>query len=296
MLTSSFVIGSLLAFAPPQPAAAGAMTTYQTDYYVLETDLPEDRAKAIGKLMDATGKEYFRRFQGFSGKVVNKPKLKVYSSKAKFDEGMKTTARTDKTKFMGGFFNEEDETVYSYEQPAVEQNLRHECFHQFVYFVIGGDLSPWTNEGLAEYFGDGEFDAKTSQLKLGNVTPERAETLRVGRQTKAMLSIEQLMRLTNAEWLENMGSPRGKLQYAQAWALCHFLIHAEGGRYQPMFDKYLKEIDRHVDGESAFKKVFGADMKPLQAKYDAYVDQLAAQASKAAKKDESKDKGKKQGP
>jgi hypothetical protein len=80
-----------------------------------------------------------------------------------------------------------------------------------------------------------------------------------------------------------MGSERGSVQYTQAWALCHFLIHGDGGRYKTLFEKYLKEIDRHLDGESAFKKVFGADLKPLQAKYDAYIDQLIAQAPKPGK-------------
>jgi len=279
----------------------GGLSTYESKYYIVDTDLPADRAKDIGREMDAAGKEYDRRFAGFSRKIQHKLRLKVYSTKERYVDELKRITYGGKNQFTNGRYNPTDETVYTFDGPQLEDVLKHECFHQFAHGVVGGSLPTWVNEGLAAYFEDGAFDDKTGQMRLGEIRPDRVKLLKAAAEGKALASVEQIMKITGSEWMDNMDTPRGSLQYAQAWALCHFLVHGDDGQYQTLFDAYLHEVDKGLDGDTAFKRVFGEDLKPLQTKYDAYVAHLIAvtpldEPDKSEDKEHGKPKSKDRSP
>src|ERR1043166_4254785 len=105
-----------------------ALTTYSSAYYSIESDLPPERVRQLGMIMDAAGKEYDRRFAGFSGKVGKKLKLKVYATKKEFVEAVKRATEGSKAWATSGVFVPIDETVYTYDSPFIEHVLRHECF------------------------------------------------------------------------------------------------------------------------------------------------------------------------
>jgi len=256
-----------------------ALTTYSSAYYSIESDLPPERVKHLGMIMDAAGKEYDRRFTGYSGKVLKKLKLKVYATKEDFVEAVKRASDGSKAWATSGVFVPIDETVYTYDGPSMEHVLRHECFHQFVHFVVGGHLDPWVNEGLAEYFAVGRVDPSSGTLQLGRVEPHRAAQLALAKENNSLMSVDRVLKISGQDWHANMGTEDAGTQYAQGWALCHFLIHSDGGKYQKYFDEYLRLIDKHLDGPSAFKRVFGEDTRELQKKYAAYVDQLIAEGA-----------------
>lgn len=285
LLLVGFAAAVLFAVIAPVTAHAIADTTptFESKYFVIETELPMDRAKFIGQVMDATGKEYDRRFAGFSRKIQKKQRVRVFPSQELYVEGLKKITVSDNKEFTGGLFNHADETVYTFDGPGLERTLKHECFHQFAHGVVGGALPLWVNEGLAEYFECGEFDAKSGVLRLGSMHPEHPTTLKLGKSASALMPLETVMKITGQEWSDNMAGPHGPLQYAQSWALCHLFVHAENGRYGPMFESFLKQLDKGVDGDTAFKKVFGADLKPLVAKYNSYMDEMIAKAPEPKK-------------
>jgi hypothetical protein len=265
------------------PASGGQGTKYEFDHYVLETDLPAERARFIGRVMDAAGKEYDRRFQGFSGRVRQKPQLRVFATKEAYLAALKRASfDSSNHEATAGAFNPLDGIVYTFEGPGLEYTLKHECFHQFASHVLGGSLPEWTSEGLAEYFGSSAFDDKTGQLRLGTVSPQHVAVILLARQRGAMIPVEELLQITAREWADTRGDDvRGPLQYAQSWALCHFLVHGDGGQYRELFEQYLRHVDKGLDGDSAFKRVFGSDVRALQTKYDAYIDQLTGMVSGA---------------
>ena len=137
---------------------------YESQYYVIETELPVDRAKLIGRVMDATGKEYARRFLGFRGSVRQKPKVRVFLDRDRYVAAL-ARACGEPNVNTRGYYCGVDGIVYTYEGDGLEQILKHECFHQFAERTIGGRLPRWTHEGLAQYFEEGIFDAKTGRLK-----------------------------------------------------------------------------------------------------------------------------------
>lgn len=223
--------------------------------------------------MDATGVEYYRLFAGFRGLVQRRPRLRVYATREEYLAAILKVAPPEFSATSGLFFTG-DETVYCYEKPDVEFVLKHECFHQFAFYVIQGSLPMWVNEGLAEYFSEGTFDQKTGTLQLGATPRERLMLLKAARDAHSMMTIEHLLKIDGRGWAHNLGTEKAPLEYTQAWSLCHFLIHADGGKYEPYFGQFLHQMDQGLDSDTAFKRVFGVDILPLQTKYDEYVDQL----------------------
>lgn len=259
---------------PPSPSSQSGLIVNESKYYAIETDLPAERANWVGRLMDATGAEYDRRFKGFRGTIRQKPRVKVFATKETYLAALGRAVNASNAEFTAGVFNPADGTVYTFDAPDLEKTLKHECFHQFVHHVVGGRLPVWTNEGLAEYFEEGRFDERTGKLTLGAMPAYRVRLLQAMKARNELLPVSYILKMSSAQWHENMSTPVGPLQYAQAWALCHFLVHAEGGKYASYFDKYLRELDKGLDGDTAFRKVFGADLQPLEVKYAQYIDSL----------------------
>lgn len=259
---------------PPAPPSTTKAIVQESKYYAIETDLPTERAAWVGRLMDAAGAEYDRRFKGFRGTIRQKLRVRVFATKESYLAALGRTTDASNAEFTAGLFNGADGIVYTYDAPDLEKTLKHECFHQFVHHVVGGRLPVWANEGLAEYFEEGQFDVRTGRLTLGAVPANRVGMLQAAKAQNNLLPVSYILKMSSAMWHENMSTPLGSLQYAQAWALCHFLVHAEGGKYASYFDKYLRELDQGLDGETAFSKVFGADLQPLEVKYSQYIDSL----------------------
>ena len=255
--------------------AASPLTIHETSYYIIESDLPKERAEHIGRLMDATGKEYDRRFQGFRGVIRSKPRVRVFARPEDFMTAFDRGSDAERlAKHARGLFHHSDQVVYTFDGPGVENTLKHECFHQFVGMVVGGRLPSWANEGLAEYFAEGEFDETSDRLLLGAVPKWRVRALQTAMQDAKLIPVSDLIRLDPQDWNDNLTNRSGALQYLQAWALCHFLIHAEEGKYRPHFDQFLRHLDQGLDDDSAFKRAFGEDVAPLQTKYTAYLEAL----------------------
>ncbi|MBI4719211.1 MAG: DUF1570 domain-containing protein [Planctomycetes bacterium] len=263
------VFPAALAAAPP---AGHGLGTFESKYYLVESDLPRERVMQLAALMDAAGQEYNRRFQGFRGVVRRKPGLRIFSDRqgylAAFTDGAGTNKLALATR---GLFHEGDDVVYTFDGPGVEAALKHECFHQFAALVVGGRLPAWANEGLAQYFEDGVFDEKAGALVLGAVPAWRCRVLHAAREKSQLLTVDQLLALSREQWNHTTAEDAGAVQYAQSWALCHFLIHADAGKYRGSFDAFLRHLDQGLDAPTAFKRAFGADTRPLQAKYEAYL-------------------------
>ncbi len=279
----TFDLRVMLIAAMVMPCLATA-EEFQSRFYVIETNLPRERAELFGRIMDATGQEYHRIFGGFRGKVREKPRVRVFATKEDFIQGF--------ARFCGepsgharGYFCNMDKVVYTYDGDDVEKALKHECFHQFADAVVGGQLPTWTNEGLAEYFEEGAFDDKTGRLALGMVPGWRLEVLREARENRRWISVDRLLTIDGHQWSDTLRRGRSSVQYCEAWLLCHFLIHADRGQYAPLFDQYLSLLDQSQDGLVSFKRVFGTDLAPLEQKLVEYLEGLKADDAKKPSKD-----------
>jgi len=261
---------ALVALVWPSLATAVEL---ESRYYIIETDLSPERAAFVGKVMDATGKAYHEMFRGFRGIVRQKLRVRVDSTKAGY---LAAYARVcgEPNENARGIFCHADSVVYTYDGDGLETILKHECLHQFVAHVIGGALPTWTNEGLAEYFQEGTIDERSGQLRLGRIPAWRLKVLQAAKKQGTWIPVSRLLKIGGRDWFETLRRGSASVQYSEAWLLCHFLIHGDGGAYTKLFDRYLGLLDEAVGGEVAFQRVFGTDLAPLENKLLAYVDGL----------------------
>jgi len=270
-INNRIVHGWFLAVFVCPSLAAGAVL--QSRYYVIETDLSPERAAFVGKVMDAAGKAYYGMFKGFRGTVRQKPRVNVSATEKEY---LAAYARVcgEPTANARGIYCGADGIVYTYDGEGLEPTLKHECLHQFVDRVFGGALPTWTNEGLAQYFEESTIDDATGQLKLGRVPEWRLRVLREAKKNGTWVPVARLLSISGRDWHDEVRRGTAAVQYSEAWLLCHFLIHGDNGAYTKLFDRYLALLDQSVGGEVAFKRVFGADIAPLEQKLAAYLDGL----------------------
>ncbi len=121
------------------------------------------------------------------------------------------------------FFIETDTrlSVYAYWGDRIAEDLRHEVAHGYLHAVVP-NLPLWLDEGLAEYF-------EVSRGHHGLNRPHLQELLyRYEQQTWS----PELARLEKLESVADMQ----QVDYAEAWAWVHLMLHSTAGRRELMLD------------------------------------------------------------
>jgi hypothetical protein len=142
--------------------------------------------------------------------------------------------------------------------------LRHELTH----YVLASrffDMPPWIDEGLAHYFEAGEPWGRIYPLDMKRLQPvlERDVPL-----------LERLV------WLP-AGSPIGLEEYAQAWALTHYLMHSPRyGRDRVL--RYLRVVRSGKWARLYFKDVFGVAPYRLEVPWREYIGELRREMESGA--------------
>ncbi|MEM6459212.1 MAG: DUF1570 domain-containing protein [Planctomycetota bacterium] len=154
----------------------------------------------------------------------------------------------------------------------VFETLQHEGFHQFAHHKLGDELPLWVNEGLAEYFGtaiiiDGD-------VRTGIIDKDRIDTIRAAFADGTALGFVELLDTDMTRWHHNMrtGSPKSGLQYDQSWALVHFLIHGDNGKYRSAFGRYLVLLSNGRDHVQAFRETFGDNTAAFARRWARFIE------------------------
>ena len=151
-------VSILLAMSPlialGQPVESGdgvaeGLTTYETPYYFMHTDLSGEAALEAAARMTKMAEEYHARTRDFSGDI--REKLDFYLFKNP-DDYMAAGGKPGSAGFFAG------DRLLAIASNDIDGEtwhvVQHEGFHQFAHAVIGGELPIWVNEGLADYFGE----------------------------------------------------------------------------------------------------------------------------------------------
>jgi len=126
--------------------------------------------------------------------------------------------------WIAGYFQPSDDINYIALSAGGERGETYRTiFHEYVHFLVGNTLgrsnmSPWFNEGLAEYYE--RFEIKNDQkVTLGAVNPASIDIL-------ARNQLIPLETFFNVDYpsLHQQGSHGVGIFYAQSWALMHYLI------------------------------------------------------------------------
>jgi hypothetical protein len=175
--------------------------------------------------------------------------------------------------------------------------LIHEATHQLIDQRVFGGAPPrayWLTEGLASYFGYTRLDAKEGfqdgAIGGKSVSIFSAEKNRPGQDAKLALRESAKTFKTYAKTHDQplvarllaIDSPSGfyadqpQLNYTASWLLIHTLFHAEDGRYQQGFLRYLAREAAGEGGAAALLEELSLDVTELQAALQAHVGTLKA--------------------
>lgn len=160
------------------------------------------------------------------------------------------------------------------------QNPYRTIFHEYVHLLVKNTLGhanvpSWFNEGLAEYYST--FDMEGGhKVFLGKPIIEHVELLRSGQ----LLPLKNLFAVSH-ESLSRHGQEAQGLFYAQSWALIHYLIQGDGGKYAARLDQFLDLLLKNTEVETAFRTVFQTDYATMERGLRAYINRRSFPVSVA---------------
>ncbi len=273
---------------PIAQAQPRGLSKYESRAYVIHTNLTREEALEYGVHMDLIYKEYAQRFSILRGEGRGKQNLYLLRTRQDYIQAMATF--NIRAEASGGMFfwgpgvSGLATWVEGFTRDQVFNTLQHEGFHQFAHAKMGGNLPLWVNEGLAEYFGaaivvDGD-------VRLGIVDADRIDKINHALENNRAMSFNELLGIQSEQWQQNMlgGSEKGHLQYDQSWAIVHFLIHGDNGKYQNAFGDYLVLISRGRSHDQAFGQTFGSDTRPFVERWIKFMGEVEPDAYSTALK------------
>jgi len=240
--------------------SGGALRSFRTRQYEVFTNLPDAEAKPLAQHMDRVFTEYADRLRGFAAKDSRPVRLYLFDTNENYHAAL--LAKGFDARNTGGvFFRTRDETalatfVRGQDRRRMLHTLQHEGFHQFAHQRIGDTMPQWANEGLAEYFGEGLLVGRS--METGLAPASRLKRVREAIGAGKVFPFAEMLTMSNAEWNGRLsgGDLRASLMYDQAWAMAHFLVHAERGRYARPFEEFLKALAQGLQAEQAFERAF----------------------------------------
>lgn len=120
--------------------------------------------------------------------------------------------------------------------------IQHECFHFVASHRYAGGLPRWLDEGLANYYGDGV--CINGRFEVGHASPGRLARCQAAIKAGYFMPLSGLIQTTPAEWSLDARADHnavGRL-YDQAWSLVWFMMHGQGGTFQPALEQHLEKI------------------------------------------------------
>lgn len=238
----------------------GQLKPFQSQYYLIYTDLTGDEAKEASLRMTRMAEEYHDRTAAlFKGRINGKLPFFLYAKGSDYYRagGMQGSAGVfDGESLMAMTVRDRSGNIY----PQTWHTVQHEGFHQFVHHVIRGEIPIWANEGLAEYFGESLFTG--DGMVTGLVPAGRLARLKKTIASPTFKGIRTMMEMTHEEWnaaFSARGADGPGSNYDTAWAMVHFMAHADGGKYQGAFSGFLVQIGNGKGWEKAWVSNFGSD-------------------------------------
>lgn len=237
-----------------------------SDHYWIKTDLPRDEARELARHLNRIHEAMHRRLGSLPARrpqhlnvfVFQRYEDYLYTLRSRFGINAIGTGGMFFVRPEGGAI-----AVWIGERPRqrIYSVLQHEAFHQFAYSRFGGDLPIWVNEGLAMFFGEAVLVNRT--LVIGQSNPRMIESVRNAIEENRTIAFRDMLTMDNQQWAQAILTGSAQVQYHQAWAMVHFLIYGDDGRYVNAFERYLWLMNEGVPSEPAFIQAFETDRLDL---------------------------------
>jgi tetratricopeptide (TPR) repeat protein len=155
---------------------------------------------------------------------------------------------------------------------ASSRLARAVLYHEYTHFLLRNEgrraYPMWFDEGFAELLGS--VDVFGAMVRIGAVPSHRLQ---------ALLYPQKLpySRVIRAQTYREWKGYEIELFYTQSWLLSHYLILGQGGpgaTFAKKMDRYLDQVQHHVDEEQAFREAFGIEVGDLEERFAKYVNQI----------------------
>ncbi len=240
--------------------------------YAIWSDLSDEELRPIAAHMDLIFQQYSQRFAGFRSRRRGNMPLYLFKDRETYLAFMEKVG-IDANGSGGMFFVMPDNQGLATwtggrGRREVYEVLQHEGFHQFAYDYIGPALPVWINEGIAQYYEDAIIVGNRMQMGLANA--RRIDLIKRTIEAGGTIPVQQLTTMDGETWAAALrgDSERASLQYAQSWSIVYFLIHADNGKYQGAFIRYLNLVSDGRYSAMAFAQAFGtSDVTAMQERW-----------------------------
>lgn len=232
-----------------------------TRHYVIEHNCTKDEAQALGVRLDTfhdSLTEMLSRSDIFKEKLkqAEAARLVVRCLKdretfnkygkehcSNFSEGWKAY-------YLYGTGGSREMVLYAQDKYGIAY---HEAFHQFMHRAIPciGEIPQWFNEGLATYYGTGEFKDQRFLLPE-KMSPGRVSVAKNALRAGTFVPLEELLQVGLADW----NGEKQALHYAEGYTLVHFLINYPDKRVASVFRDFVEALAETGEHRESLKKAF----------------------------------------
>lgn len=250
-------------------------------HYWIKTDVDPELANRLARHLNLMYAEYSRRLASLPSREPEKLNVMIFRTQRDYMFVLRTKFGVDGSGSGGMFFANPSGTALAFfieglPMRRIEHVLQHEGFHQFAHSRFGGDLPPWTNEGLAEFFGEAVLVDR--KLVIGQTTPRVIDRIKNAIELNEYIPFRRMLTMDGRDWNQALRGGNASLQYNQAWSMVHFLVYGDNGRYVNAFEQYLRLINAGYRSEESFIRAFGNDIQAFEQRWVEYARQAKPSA------------------
>jgi hypothetical protein len=220
----------------------------------IETDIIDDYSDRLRKLHALFKKEFITTLE--LPDVDEVLPVVILKSRESYDEYCLRRHGRRMPPQITGMYEYVGRRIVMYHDPwAPFEVIFHEGAHQLTHHYTCGKRgavhSYWFQEGMGTYFEG--FHRRNGEVVLDpKKNCSRLPTVRKALKDGSFVPVERLIKMaTDDFWKWFDGHPdtesrarQAQLYYAESWALVHFMLHGDGGRHRPAFERYFKcELD-----------------------------------------------------
>jgi tetratricopeptide (TPR) repeat protein len=238
----------------------------------------KDIRRVAGKLEQfrETFRQIFTKINYASPVPINVVVFKNDDSFSDFKPVGEDGKRTD---WVAGYFQKGEAVNYIVLSTEGEKDFTYRViFHEYIHFLVDNDIGrgnvpPWFNEGLAEYYEQFKIEGD-QQVTLGGLNNEHLLLL----QQNKLIPFETFFNVDNYS-LQRQGHDGAGLFYAQAWALIHYLMQGNNGVRVPQLNKFTSLVLNGKTPKAAFAESFQTDYATMERELKKYVEQRSFRVS-----------------
>jgi tetratricopeptide (TPR) repeat protein len=142
-------------------------------------------------------------------------------------------------------------------------------FHEYTHLILDANLKNipvWLHEGMAEYYETLKVDDDGKKVIIGSPQSYHALLLR----EKPLIPLKELFAVDHDSKAYNEGNRVG-IFYAESWALIHFMLQYENGKYAKQLPVFMGRLTDGDDPETAFTETFQMSLKQMEEQLNQYV-------------------------